>query len=67
MEPQTGNIKAWVGGITSTQYDHVGQVPDTVHFFVYATAIEQSKYVSLRFHYRCSFTMPAGRHHATED
>jgi penicillin-binding protein 1A len=27
MEPQTGNIKAWVGGINYKyfQYDHVGQ------------------------------------------
>jgi penicillin-binding protein 1A len=27
MEPQTGNIKAWVGGIDYKyfQYDHVGQ------------------------------------------
>jgi penicillin-binding protein 1A len=46
MEPQTGNIKAWVGGINYKyfQYDHVGQVPDRLdpHLaFVYATAIEQ--------------------------
>jgi membrane carboxypeptidase/penicillin-binding protein len=46
MEPQTGNIKAWVGGITKYfQYDHVGQgarqVGSTFKPFVYATAIEQ--------------------------
>jgi penicillin-binding protein 1A len=30
MEPQTGNIKAWVGGIDYKyfQYDHVGQAQD---------------------------------------
>jgi penicillin-binding protein 1A len=46
MEPQTGNIKAWVGGINYKyfQYDHVGrarQVGSTFQPFVYATAIEQ--------------------------
>jgi penicillin-binding protein 1A len=47
MEPQTGNIKAWVGGIDYKyfQYDHVGQgarqVGSTFKPFVYATAIEQ--------------------------
>jgi penicillin-binding protein 1A len=47
MEPQTGNIKAWVGGINYKyfQYDHVGQgarqVGSTFKPFVYATAIEQ--------------------------
>jgi penicillin-binding protein 1A len=44
MEPQTGNIKAWVGGINYKyfQYDHVGQgarqVGSTFKPFVYATA-----------------------------
>src|SRR5690606_16140158 len=47
MEPQTGAIKAWVGGINYKyfQYDHVGQgarqVGSTFKPFVYATAIEQ--------------------------
>jgi penicillin-binding protein 1A len=47
MEPQTGYIKAWVGGINYKyfQYDHVGQgarqVGSTFKPFVYATAIEQ--------------------------
>jgi penicillin-binding protein 1A len=46
MEPQTGEIKAWVGGINYKyfQYDHVGQgarqVGSTFKPFVYAT-IEQ--------------------------
>lgn len=47
MEPQTGHIKAWVGGINHKyfQYDHVGQgarqVGSTFKPFVYSTAIEQ--------------------------
>jgi penicillin-binding protein 1A len=44
MEPQTGNIKAWLI-IKYFQYDHVGQgarqVGSTFKPFVYATAIEQ--------------------------
>lgn len=45
MEPATGNIKAWVGGINwqHYQYDHVKQgkrqVGSTFKPFVYATAI----------------------------
>ncbi|KOS06920.1 penicillin-binding protein [Flavobacterium akiainvivens] len=47
MVPQTGEVKAWVGGINYKhfQYDHVGQgarqVGSTFKPFVYATAIEQ--------------------------
>ena len=47
MEPQTGYVKAWVGGINYKyfQYDHVGQgarqVGSTFKPFVYATAIDQ--------------------------
>lgn len=47
MEPQTGHIKAWVGGINYKhfQYDHVRtgkrQVGSTFKPFVYATAIDQ--------------------------
>lgn len=47
MEPQTGEIKAWVGGINFKyfKYDHVGQgarqVGSTFKPFVYATAIDQ--------------------------
>ena len=46
MEPQTGYIKAWVGGINYKyfQYDHVRsnrQVGSTFKPFVYATAIDQ--------------------------
>lgn len=47
MEPQSGHVKAWVGGINYKhfQYDHVKQgrrqVGSTFKPFVYATAIDQ--------------------------
>lgn len=47
MEPQTGHVKAWVGGINYKhfQYDHVlqgkRQVGSTFKPFVYAAAIDQ--------------------------
>ncbi|MDD4819509.1 MAG: transglycosylase domain-containing protein [Flavobacteriales bacterium] len=49
VEPRTGHIKAWVGGINYKyfQYDHVikarRQVGSTFKPFVYATAIDQLK------------------------
>lgn len=50
MEPQTGHVKAWVGGVDNThfQYDNViqgaRQVGSTFKPFVYATAIDQLRY-----------------------
>jgi len=50
MEPQTGHVKAWVGGINHKyfKYDHAKQgkrqVGSTFKPFVYATAIDQLKY-----------------------
>lgn len=50
MEPQTGFVKAWVGGIDHTRfkYDHVKQgrrqVGSTFKPFVYATAIKQKHF-----------------------
>ncbi|WP_128331779.1 penicillin-binding protein 1A [Apibacter sp. HY039] len=50
MEPHTGNIKAWVGGVNwkHFQYDHVKQarrqVGSTFKPFVYATAIKNINY-----------------------
>ncbi len=50
MDPQTGFIKAWVGGINHKhfKYDHVDQakrqVGSTFKPFVYVTAIDQKKY-----------------------
>lgn len=50
VEPQTGFVKAWVGGIDYAhfQYDHVAQgqrqVGSTFKPFVYAAAMEQKKF-----------------------
>ena len=50
MDPETGFIKAWVGGIDHKhfKYDHVRlgkrQVGSTFKPFVYVTAIDQKKY-----------------------
>jgi penicillin-binding protein 1A len=72
MEPQTGNIKAWVGGIDYKyfQYDHVGQgarqVGSTFKPFVYATAIEQLNMSPCDSIIDAPFTIPVGRHHVTE-
>ena len=73
MEPQTGNIKAWVGGINYKyfQYDHVGQgarqVGSTFKPFVYATAIEQLNMSPCDSIIDGPFMIRKGRHHATED
>ncbi|WP_293875754.1 transglycosylase domain-containing protein [Flavobacterium sp.] len=71
MEPQTGHIKAWVGGINYKyfQYDHVGQgarqVGSTFKPFVYATAIEQLGMSPCDSIIDSPFTIPVGRHHVT--
>ncbi len=73
MEPQTGNIKAWVGGINYKyfQYDHVGQgarqVGSTFKPFVYATAIEQLNMSPCDSIIDSPFMIRKGRHHVTED
>jgi len=72
MEPQTGQIKAWVGGINYKyfQYDHVGQgarqVGSTFKPFVYATAIEQLNMSPCDSIIDSPFTIPKGRHNVTE-
>ena len=72
MEPQTGHVKAWVGGINYKyfQYDHVGQgarqVGSTFKPFVYATAIEQLNMSPCDSIIDSPFTIPKGRHHVTE-
>jgi len=72
MEPQTGNVKVWVGGINYKhfQYDHVGQgarqVGSTFKPFVYATAIEQLGYSPCDSILDAPFTIPKGRHNVTE-
>ena len=71
MEPKTGHIKAWVGGIDYKyfQYDHVGQgarqVGSTFKPFVYATAIEQLGMSPCDSIIDSPYTIPVGRHHVT--
>jgi penicillin-binding protein 1A len=71
MEPQTGNIKAWVGGIDYKyfQYDHVGQgtrqVGSTFKPFVYATAIQQLGMSPCDTIIDGPFMIRKGRHHVT--
>ena len=72
MEPQTGHVKAWVGGINYKhfQYDHVGQgarqVGSTFKPFVYAAAIEQQGYSPCDSIIDAPYTIPKGRHNVTE-
>lgn len=67
MEPRTGHIKAWVGGVNYKyfQYDHVGQgarqVGSTFKPFVYATVIEQLQMSPCDSIIDSYFTMPKGR------
>jgi penicillin-binding protein 1A len=67
MEPQTGYVKAWVGGIDQKyfQYDHVGQgarqVGSTFKPFVYATAIDQLGMSPCDSIIDSRFTMPRGK------
>ena len=68
MDPITGNVKAWVGGIDYKhfQYDHVAQgarqVGSTFKPFVYATAIDQLGMSPCDYIYDGPFTMPKGRY-----
>jgi penicillin-binding protein 1A len=72
MDPETGYVKAWVGGINYKhfQYDHVNQgarqVGSTFKPFVYATAIEQQGYSPCDSIIDSPFTIPKGRHNVTE-
>lgn len=69
MEPQTGYIKAWVGGINHKffQYDHVQigharQVGSTFKPFVYALAIQEGYSPCYRIpNVRTCIDMPAGQ------
>jgi len=68
MEPMSGNIKAWVGGIDYKhfQYDHVAQgarqVGSTFKPFVYATVIDQLGMSPCDIVHDSPFTMPKGRY-----
>ncbi len=69
MEPQTGYIKAWVGGIAHKffQYDHVQighsrQVGSTFKPFIYALAIQEGYSPCYRVpNVRTCIDMPAGQ------
>ncbi|RYD90948.1 MAG: penicillin-binding protein, partial [Sphingobacteriales bacterium] len=68
MEPQTGHVMAWVGGINHKhfQYDHVKQgarqVGSTFKPFVYAAAIEQLHYSPCDSVTDEPFSMPKGKY-----
>ncbi len=67
VEPQTGHVKAWVGGINHKhfKYDAVKQqarqVGSTFKPFVYATAVNQLKWSPCKKISNQPFTMPKGR------
>ena len=73
MEPQTGHVKAWVGGINYKhfQYDHVAQgarqVGSTFKPFVYATAIEQLSVSPCDSVIDSPFSMPKGKYGIDKD
>lgn len=72
MEPATGQVKAWVGGINYKhfQYDHVGQgarqVGSTFKPFVYATAFQDAEMSPCDSIVDSNFSIPKGRHNVTE-
>lgn len=73
MTPQTGEIKAWVGGINYKhfKYDHVKQgrrqVGSTFKPYVYATAIDQLHYSPCKRFPNSPHTIPKGRYGLLED
>ena len=73
MTPQTGEVKAWVGGIhfKHFKYDHVKQgkrqVGSTFKPFVYATAIDQLHLSPCDTLPKNLYTIEAGRHGQLKD
>ncbi len=73
MEPQTGHVKAWVGGINHKhfKFDHVKkgtrQAGSTFKPFLYATAIDLLKYSPCKEFPDGEYTIPAGKHGNTKD
>ncbi|MFN2261631.1 MAG: penicillin-binding protein 1A [Psychroflexus sp.] len=71
--PQTGEIKAWVGGVNYKffKYEHVKQakrqVGSTFKPFVYATAIDQLHLSPCYELPNTPYTIPKGRHGVMED
>jgi len=73
IEPQSGHIKAWVGGIDSKhfQYDHVKQgkrqVGSTFKPFVYASAIDQLQLSPCKKFPNTPYTVPKEAYGMDED
>ena len=73
MTPQTGEVKAWVGGTNFKhfKYDHVKQgkrqVGSTFKPFVYATAIDQLKLSPCDIMPKNRFTIEAGKYGNAKD
>lgn len=73
MAPQTGEVKAWVGGIDFKhfKYDHVKQgrrqVGSTFKPYVYATAIDQLHYSPCKKFPNSPYTIPEGRYDLQKD
>lgn len=73
IEPQTGHIKAWVGGINHKyfKYDHVNQgkrqVGSTFKPFVYATAINQLRLSPCDKYPNTLYTIPKGKYGIPEE
>ena len=73
IEPQSGHIKAWVGGIDNKhfKYDAVAQqkrqVGSTFKPFVYATAINQLKMSPCDEYPNTPYTIPKGKYGIPEE
>ena len=73
IEPQTGHIKAWVGGINNKhfKYDAVEQqkrqVGSTFKPFVYATAINQLRMSPCEILPNTLYTIPKGKYGISKD
>lgn len=73
IEPQSGHIKAWVGGINNKhfKYDAVAQqkrqVGSTFKPFVYATAINQLKMSPCDTYPNTPYTIPKGKYGIQEE
>ena len=73
IEPQSGHIKAWVGGIDNKyfKYDAVAQqkrqVGSTFKPFVYATAINQLKLSPCDEYQNTPYTIPKGKYGIPEE
>jgi penicillin-binding protein 1A len=73
LEPQTGHVKAWVGGINHKhfKFDHVEtgrrQAGSTFKPFLYSTAIDLLHYSPCKQYPDGEYTIPAGKHGNTKD